>query len=178
MFNESKVIEMAKKYFILLITVLALVGADQLIKWWALETLADGTIIDVLPGIFRFAYVENRGAAFGIFQGKTLMLAIVSVAVIVALVYFYKYIEDQKGIWMLRVSYIMVVAGAVGNQIDRLFRGFVVDMFEFYWFSFPVFNLADCFITVGGIAIVLLAMFRPQMVEWMFSSEKKEKKNG
>ncbi|MBQ7916405.1 MAG: signal peptidase II [Firmicutes bacterium] len=169
---------MAKKYLVLVIAALVLVGADQLIKLWALETLADGTIIDVLPGVFRFAYVENRGAAFGIFQGKTMLLAIVSVAVIIALVYFYKYIEDQKGVWMLRTAYIMVVAGAIGNQIDRIFRTFVVDMFEFYWFSFPVFNLADCFITVGGIAIVLLAFFKPQMVEWMFKSEKKEKANG
>lgn len=76
---------MKKRYFMLLLAALILVGADQLVKWWALETLADGTVIDLIPGVFRFTYVENRGAAFGILQGQTVLLTVISIAVTAAL---------------------------------------------------------------------------------------------
>ena len=76
---------MKKRYFMLLLAALILVGADQLVKWWALETLADGTVIDLIPGVFRFTYVENRGAAFGILQGQTVLLTVISIAVTASL---------------------------------------------------------------------------------------------
>ena len=78
---------MRKRYFILILAVVILVGADQLVKWWALSALADGTVIDLIPGVFRFSYVENRGAAFGILQGQTVLLTVISIGVTVALLY-------------------------------------------------------------------------------------------
>lgn len=168
---------MKRQYVILIVAVLVLLGLDQLIKWWALENLAGNPSIDIIPGVFRLSYVENRGAAFGILQGKTIFLAIMSLIIVVALVYFYRCIPQSKGYWMLRTAYILILAGALGNQIDRLFRGYVVDMFEFYWFRFPVFNMADCFIVVGGIAVLLIALIRPKMLDGVFTASK-EATNG
>lgn len=171
---------MKKRYFMLLLAALILVGADQLVKWWALETLADGTVIDLIPGIFRFIYVENRGAAFGILQGQTIFLTVISIAVTVALLYLYHKVPGGKRYWLLHVCYTLILAGAVGNQIDRIFRGFVVDMFEFYWFRFPVFNLADCFVVVGGILVFLILAFRPHLLDSLMghNQKKEDSQNG
>ncbi|MFR8089132.1 MAG: signal peptidase II [Lachnospirales bacterium] len=165
---------MKKRYFMLLLAALILVGADQLVKWWALETLADGTVIDLIPGVFRFTYVENRGAAFGILQGQTVLLTVISIAVTAALLYLYHKVPGGKQYWLLHVCYTLILAGAAGNQIDRIFRGFVVDMFEFYWFRFPVFNLADCFVVVGGILVFLILVFRPHLLDPLMGHEQKE----
>ena len=169
---------MKKRYGILLGVVVLLLAADQWLKYWTLQNLAGAPAIDLIPGIFRLTYVENRGAAFGILQGGTVLLAIVSVLTVALLLYFYKNIPAEKGVWTMRLSYILVIAGAIGNMIDRIFRGYVVDMLEFYWFSFPVFNLADCFIVVGGIAFLLVAMIKPAWAEALFGRSKKEDNNG
>lgn len=169
---------MKKRYGILLGVVLLLLAADQWLKYWTLQNLAGSPAIDLIPGIFRLTYVENRGAAFGILQGGTVLLAVVSVAAVALLLYFYKNIPEGKGVWTMRLSYILVIAGAIGNMIDRIFRGYVVDMLEFYWFSFPVFNLADCFIVVGGIAFLLVAMIKPAWAEALCGRSKKENENG
>ena len=68
----------------------------------------------------------------------------------------------------------------MGNQIDRIFRGFVVDMFEFYWFRFPVFNLADCFVVVGGILVFLILAFRPHLLDSLMghNQKKEDSQNG
>ena len=169
---------MKKRYGILLGVVLLLLAADQWLKYWTLQNLAGSPAIDLIPGIFRLTYVENRGAAFGILQGGTVLLAVVSVAAMALLLYFYKNIPEEKGVWTMRLSYILVIAGAIGNMIDRIFRGYVVDMLEFYWFSFPVFNLADCVIVVGGIAFLLVAMIKPAWAEALCGRSKKENENG
>ena len=169
---------MKKRYGILLGVVVLLLAADQWLKYWTLQNLAGAPAIDLIPGIFRLTYVENRGAAFGILQGGTVLLAIVSVLAVALLLYFYKNIPAEKGVWTMRLSYILVIAGAIGNMIDRIFCGYVVDMLEFYWFSFPVFNLEDCFIVVGGIAFLLVAMIKPAWAEALFGRSKKEDNNG
>ncbi len=169
---------MRKRYFILILAVVILVGADQLVKWWALSALADGTVIDLIPGVFRFSYVENRGAAFGILQGQTVLLTVISIGVTVALLYLYHRVPGGKQYRLLHVCYTLILAGAAGNQIDRIFRGFVVDMFEFYWFRFPVFNLADCFVVVGGITVFLILAIRPRLLDPLVSPKKEESLDG
>ncbi len=108
--------------------------ADYEIKQWAIKTLKDVPSVDVIPGVFRFSYVENRGAAFGIFQGKSLILGIFSVIVGVLIGYLYFKVTPERKNWLLELSLLLIFAGAAGNQIDRLIQGYVVDMFEFYWF--------------------------------------------
>ncbi|MBQ4383820.1 MAG: signal peptidase II [Firmicutes bacterium] len=152
--------------------------ADYEIKQWAIRSLKDASAIDVIPGVFRFSYVENRGAAFGIFQGKSLILGIFSVIVGVLIGYLYfKAVPERKN-WLLELSLLLIFAGAAGNQIDRLTQGYVVDMFEFYWFSFPVFNFADTLITIGAVLFGLFAIIRPKQLDQLFEGRKKGDRNG
>ncbi len=147
--------------------------ADYEIKQWAIKTLKDVPSVDVIPGVFRFSYVENRGAAFGIFQGKSLILGIFSVIVGVLIGYLYFKVTPERKNWLLELSLLLIFAGAAGNQIDRLIQGYVVDMFEFYWFSFPVFNFADTLITIGAVLFGLCALIRPKQLDQLFESRKK-----
>lgn len=140
----------------LLATVMAavLVALDHIIKAWTLRVLAPVRTIPVIQGLFSLTYVENRGAAFGIFQGNTRILSIVTGVVMAAAllyVYFGK-LKDKSLVWII----MLIVSGGLGNLIDRVFRGFVVDYLDFSaLFGFPVFNLADCCVVVGtGLLLI------------------------
>ena len=130
----------------------ALVANDQLIKLFAINGLS--LRIPVIPGLFYLTYVENRGAAFGIFQGHTVALAIISItlmAVLLAAVLTNK-IKENALIW----SAALILAGGIGNCIDRLYRGFVVDYLDFRAIlGFPVFNFADCCVVTGTFIAVI-----------------------
>ena len=133
--------------FMTLLAVAVLVGVDQLVKLWAVTSLAPVGTIPLIPGVLQLTYVENRGAAFSLLQnhqGLFIAFAFVVIAVIAALLYR-KYVQTALG----QVALILVLAGAVGNLIDRIFRSFVVDMIHFSLIDFPVFNVADIFVCVG-----------------------------
>ena len=124
-----------------------LVAVDQFLKVWALQTLAGGPSILVIPGLLQFTYVENRGAAFGIFQGRVGLLSLFTLAVVVALILL---IRGKLRHPLLMWSVGLIIAGGVGNLIDRVFRSFVVDYIDISpLFSFPVFNFADCCVVIG-----------------------------
>lgn len=130
-----------------------LVLLDQALKHWAITVLAQSGPQNVIPGFFSFTYVENRGAAFGLFQDRTMILAILTgIALLVLfLALLLGYVRGSYLIWSLA----LVLAGGVGNLIDRVARGFVVDYFDFSaLFGFPVFNFADCCVVVGTILII------------------------
>lgn len=125
-----------------------LVAVDQLLKVWALQTLAGGPSILVIPGLLQFTYVENRGAAFGIFQGRVGLLSLFTLAVIVVALILL--IRGRLRHPLLMWSVGLIIAGGVGNLIDRVFRSFVVDYIDISpLFSFPVFNFADCCVVIG-----------------------------
>ena len=124
----------------------ALLGADQLIKYWTVEHLALGESAAFLPGIVRLTRVHNYGAAWSSFSGQTTALAYLLVRRIV---------RHPLGV----IAGVMILAGGVGNLIDRLFRGYVVDMFDLTLFSYPVFNFADCCVVVGAILGAVYYLF-------------------
>lgn len=130
-----------------------IVAADQGIKLWALQHLTQVDTIPLVQDVLHLTYVENRGAAFGILQGQVNILLIVTgiflAAMIIAIL-----IGKIQGKLMIG-CFSMVVAGGIGNLIDRAFRGFVVDYIDFRLINFPVFNLADCFVVVG-ICVILV----------------------
>jgi signal peptidase II len=130
-----------------------LVAIDQLIKQWGLSVLRERASIEVIPGLFNLTYVENRGAAFGVFQGQTLMLSVVTAALLLAIaaaVALDKFKPDYM-LWSISLG----LAGGIGNLVDRVSRGFVVDYLDFSaLFGFPVFNFADCLV-VTATALVL-----------------------
>lgn len=137
-----------------------MIALDQVVKYWALTSLQAQQTIPLLENVFHLTYVENRGAAFSLFaqfDSRWIFVAlavIVSVAIVVVL---YKHlIQTALGRWSL----VLVAAGALGNAIDRVAHGFVVDLFDFRLIHFPVFNVADIFICVGGVLFVVYFLFQ------------------
>ena len=135
--------------WIWILVILASVAVDQVTKQLAVRFLAEGNSVEVIPGIFRFTYVENRGAAFGMLADHRWVFMIIStVAIAALLVYLWKFRPASK--WAC-VALSLIIGGGIGNMIDRVALGYVVDMFDLLLFEYPVFNLADCFVVVGAI---------------------------
>ena len=131
-----------------------IVAADQFTKYLTLANIGLGEQIPFIPGLLRFTYVRNYGAAFSSFQGQQWLFALIFV-VFTALVlweYFKKSMPFSKfERWCIAAIY----GGGLGNMIDRVRFGYVVDMIETEFMEFPVFNVADCFITCGCIAMMV-----------------------
>ncbi len=127
--------------------------ADQLIKLAVLDSsLVGGEVFTVIGNFLQFRYVENTGAAFSLFEDKTVLLSIFSALVMA--VGFYLLIARKFKSKVLVASVVMIMGGGLGNLIDRVFRHFVVDYIEVLFIDFPVFNFADCFITVGEFVLI------------------------
>ena len=134
---------------------LLVVAADQLSKYLVITQMAENEVIRVIPGLLNFNRIPpNAGAAFGILQGHTWFLITITVFIMVICVsMLIRKTFDSK--WMFW-SLCLVLAGGIGNLIDRLFRGGnVVDFLEFGFFEFPVFNIADCAVCVGAFMMVI-----------------------
>ena len=108
----------------------------------------------VIPGFFQLTNVRNTGAGFSILTDHTEFLSAVSLLAVIALIYM---LRKEKSV-LTRISYLMIIAGAIGNLIDRFRLGYVVDFLDFYIFGydFPVFNVADSFITIGCFLLILI----------------------
>lgn len=139
-----------------ILAIILMVALDQVVKLWASNFLKNIETIPIIQDIFHLTYIENRGAAFSILQGKTVFLAILTSVILIVILYALatKKMHTRLGYWSL----LLVAGGAIGNLIDRLVRGFVVDMFDFRLIQFPVFNIADVFVTIGGILFVFYYM--------------------
>ena len=138
--------------------VAALVSFDQLTKWLAVLGLKGAETAVLLPKVLGFTYVENRGAAFGILQGQRWLFLIftgIVMAAILALLLFGKF----RRFPVFNISATLIVAGGFGNFIDRLIHGYVVDFIEVLFFDFPVFNVADCFVVVGSVLLLIFFLF-------------------
>ncbi len=138
----------------IIIIVLSVV-LDQLTKLLTVKSLALHESVDVIPGVFRFTYIQNRGAAFGMLdEHRWVFMIISSVAIIALLVYLFKF--APKNI-LLSVGLSLVIGGGIGNMIDRVALGYVVDFLDFYAFDFWVwiFNVADACVCVGAGIIAL-----------------------
>lgn len=136
---------------------LVVAGADQLVKYIVLKNISLTDTVEVIPKILQFVYVKNTGAAFSLLSGKTYILSIVSLAVCIFLIWYL--IKKRPSSRLLLVSLGLILGGAVGNMIDRMFRNFVVDYIEVLFVQFPVFNLADVAITVGAALLMIYVIF-------------------
>ena len=140
-------------WFMALAVVLAVV-ADQLVKLWVVQSIPLHTVVEAIPGLFHFTYVQNTGAAFSALEGQTWLFALVFLAFTAAIVW-----EFSKKRWGFtnfeRWCITLIFAGGLGNMIDRIRLGYVVDMLAVDFMDFPVFNVADCYITCAGIAIMV-----------------------
>ncbi|MFL0269594.1 signal peptidase II [Candidatus Clostridium radicumherbarum] len=129
---------------------------DRITKIWALKSLYVNGDVVIIKNIFAFSYLENRGAAFGIFQNKVQLLSIVTSIVVLAMIfYLVKYKPKSR---FLRISMAMIITGAIGNLIDRFVYKFVVDFILVHYktvYYFPTFNVADMFVVIGTCLLAL-----------------------
>lgn len=128
-----------------------------------------GIDMEAIPGFFKFLYTQNTGAAWSMFSGSTVALIIISV-IIIALLGVYVFASKTKNA-LFYVSLGLIVGGAVGNLIDRIFLGYVRDFIKLEFMNFPIFNTADCFLTVGVICLVVY-----YLIEVIKESKKKKEK--
>lgn len=144
------------RHFIYLIV---LIGLDQATKIWAKTSLQANGPVTIIPDVFKLQYHENSGAVWGILQGKASILSILTIFILTALFFVYIHIPKEPKFMYLKLIFVFIGAGAVGNMIDRIAYHFVVDFIYFELINFPVFNVADSYVTVASILIILLAVF-------------------
>ncbi|MCQ8260040.1 signal peptidase II [Streptococcus suis] len=137
------------------ILAVVLIGLDQIVKAWTVANIELDTVEPFLPGFMSLAYLRNYGAAWSILQNQQWFFTIVTIAAVTSLIWYY--VKQIKGsLWTL-FSLALMIAGALGNFIDRIRLGYVVDMFHLDFISFPVFNVADMCLSVGvGILFICI----------------------
>jgi signal peptidase II len=126
---------------------------DQLTKFWVMQTFSLGETQPIIKGIFHFTYVRNTGAAFSLFAGKVEWLRWLSLLVSLALIALALFSPVLMG-WE-QWGYGFILSGAMGNGIDRFVLSYVVDFLDFRLINFPVFNLADVFINIGIVCLII-----------------------
>ena len=148
-----------KRFLILFAVVANLVLADAITKELAAGYLRGSAAVSVIPNLFNLAYVENRGCAWGMFQGQVWPLAVFGLIALAFLIWKRKSVFGSGR--LVAVAEPLLYAGIIGNVIDRLFRGFVIDMFDFHWgiHHFPCFNVADSLICVSVGLMLLASLF-------------------
>ena len=149
-----------KKRGIVAVIVLLLIALDQLVKSYIVQQIPLGEVRSWIPNFVSLTYLQNRGAAFSILQDQQWFFAIITLVVMVGVIwYLHKHMEDS--LWMV-LGLTLIIAGGLGNFIDRISQGFVVDMFHLDFINFAIFNVADSYLTVGVI-ILLIAMLKEEI---------------
>lgn len=139
--------------------IIILTAIDQISKMFICR-INEVAIVDytVIKGFFHITYTQNYGAAFSILQGKRYYFIIITFVVLAILIWYFYKEKPQK---TEKLSIILIISGAIGNLIDRIINGFVIDFLDFniFGYDFPVFNIADCYITIGiGLLIIIELM--------------------
>lgn len=137
----------------------AAVLLDQYTKMLAVVHLKDQTSIEVIEGVFQLHYLENRGAAFGMLQNQRMLFLICGGVILCLAAYLYIKMPHNRHFLPMRICIIGIVSGALGNMIDRIRLNYVIDFFYIEWIDFPVFNVADIYVTVSVFCLILLLLF-------------------
>lgn len=141
-----------KKHISCSIMIILIVAFDQITKYIVSHNLTDGKIVKFIPNFIQFRYAENTGMAFSMFSGARWLFVALTIAVCVGALW-YLFSNKCQSLW-LYWSLGVVVAGGIGNLIDRILFGFVVDFIELIFIDFAVFNIADCAVTCGAVVLV------------------------
>lgn len=163
-----------KRYLIGIISVLLLVVFDQYTKYLAVIKLKDKDPFILIDGVLQFNYLENTGAAWGILSGKKILFVIVTSLILIFLIYFFVKMPLEKKYNPLKLLTIILIAGAIGNLIDRIRLNYVVDFIYFNLINFPIFNIADCYVTVSVILLIILYSFKYNDNDFDFLKFKKK----
>lgn len=139
--------------------ILIFIILDQATKYLAVQHLMKKDDIILIPGVLQLHYLENTGAAFSLLEGKQLLFGIITPILLILLTYVLIRLPQNKKYTLLNYIIIFVIAGAIGNYIDRVTNNYVVDFIYFSLINFPVFNVADIYVTCSVIALFLVILF-------------------
>ena len=143
-----------------------LVGVDQLLKWLVTLSMQPFESNVLLPGILRITYVQNTGAAFSLLEGSTVLLAVLTGIALMVAIFLMLSGRIEKTSYLIPVS--MLIGGGIGNLLDRIVRGYVIDYIDvsFWPFdSFAIFNFADCLVVIGTI-LLLVFLLKDELCRW------------
>lgn len=164
-----------QKLFPIAITIL-LIFLDQITKLLAVDHLKGKADYPLLPNILEFSYLENTGAAFSSFMGMQGFLIALTACVMVFLILKYIKIPQGKRFLPMRIAFLLIISGGIGNLIDRILNGYVVDFIYFVPINFPKFNIADCYVSVGMVLLCIICFFyyKDEELEFLFSFKHKQ----
>ena len=145
-------------YITALISVVVLVCIDQFTKYLVVGHLKDRPAYVLIRNIFQLEYLENRGAAFGILQNQRVFFYISVLLITAAVIWFYSKVPMERKYLPLRICAVLILSGAFGNCIDRIRLNYVVDFLYFKLINFPIFNVADIYVTVAAFLLVILIL--------------------
>lgn len=151
-----------------LVGVILLTFIDQITKVIAVDGLKGKTPFVIIDNVFEFYYLENKGAAWGVMSGARYFFLILTIVIIAVVIYISIKMPQTKRMLPLRYTLILLSAGAIGNFIDRLYLGYVRDFIYFKLINFPVFNVADIYVTVSVILFAVLILFVYKEEEFSF----------
>lgn len=181
--NDKKSVTI--KYIGYLVFIAVLTVFDQITKFMAVDKLKNNKPFVIWDGVFELSYVENRGAAFGMQEGKIAMFVVITAILVPVLIFGIYKIDNlirakgdsinKRAFSLLQIDLTLLIAGAIGNLIDRLANGYVVDFLYFKLIDFPVFNIADCYVTVSTIVLMLICciMLNDKELDYLLHSKKK-----
>ena len=151
--------------------IIVLILADRLTKRWAVAGLKDHDPVVLIRGVLELKYLENRGAAFGIFQNRQWFFVLVSVLVLAGIIFLSFRIPREGRFFPLMLCLCLIGAGAAGNMIDRVLHRYVVDFIYFKLIDFPIFNVADIYVTCAAFLLAFLVIFhyREEDLDRIFS---------
>ena len=167
-----------KKLFWLLdaVVMIVLVALDQFTKILAVEHLENKPAIKLIDGVLELHFLQNRGAAFGMLQNQKVFFIIVAVLILLIIVYVLFRMPEDKKYNIMHILLVMIASGAVGNLIDRVKQDYVVDFIYFALINFPIFNVADIYVTVSTFLFVILFLFYYKENDFSFLSFRQQKK--
>ena len=152
------------KFIVMSVLIVVILVLDLVTKYVIDGMYEEGTGVSAIPGLFNIISVHNYGAAWGIFEGSQVMLIIMSLIFLGIFIWYF--IVEKKKSWLFIVTFAFLFAGCLGNLYDRIVFGYVRDFIQFaFWQSFPIFNFADTFLTIGVIMFIiylLIPLFKKQ----------------
>lgn len=172
--------KMSKKKKIFLVVdfllIIALVALDQFTKYLAVQNLQDKPAYKIIDGWLELNFLKNSGAAFGMLQNQKVFFILIAVLIIVIIGYVLFRMPDDKKYNVMHILLVMIASGAAGNMIDRVRQDYVVDFIYFVIINFPIFNVADIYVTVATFLFVILFLFYYKENDFNFLSFRQQKK--
>ena len=163
-----------KRCIIGIILLIILIVLDQFTKRLASTYLMDTAGIDLIPGVLRLQYLENTGMAFSLFEGQMILFYVMTIVLSLAIIWCMRKLPVSNKFNFVYFLFVALLAGAIGNFIDRVFYKYVIDFIYFVLIDFPVFNVADIYVTLSVITLIILIFFVYKDEDFEFLSRKRK----